>query len=80
MKIEHTRLLVNAFTESQSNYAPLIWMFAGKTLINKICKINHRRHQEVDYNEYNILYEETLQFSNNISIHQKHSHLINALL
>ena len=31
--------VANAFIDRQFNYAPLIWMFAGKTLINKICKI-----------------------------------------
>ena len=41
------RILANAFIDSQFNYVPLIWMFAGKTLINKICKIHHRTLQMV---------------------------------
>ena len=58
--VEKARILSNAFIDSQFNYASLIWMFAGKTLINKICKIHHRTIQVV-YNEYNKSYEELLQ-------------------
>ena len=46
-------------------------MFAGKTLINKICKIHHRKFQVV-YNEYNKSYQELLQLNNIVSIHQRH--------
>ena len=42
LTIEKARVLANAFIDNQFNYDPLIWMFAGKTLINKICKIHHR--------------------------------------
>ena len=34
-----------AFIHSQFNYAPLIWLFAGKTAINKICKTHYRTLQ-----------------------------------
>ena len=46
-------------------------MFAGKTLINKICKIHHRTLRVV-YNEYNKSYGEPLQLNNNVSINQRH--------
>ena len=46
-------------------------MFAGKTLINKICNI-HRSTLQVVYNEYNKSYEELLQLKNDVSIHQRH--------
>ena len=62
---------IYAFIDSQFNYVPLIWMFAGKTLINKICKIHHRTLRVV-YNEYNKSYGELLQLNNNVSIHQRH--------
>ena len=39
LRIEKARILANAFIDSQFNYALLIWMFPGKTLINKICKL-----------------------------------------
>ena len=37
---EKARILANAFINSQFNYAPLIWMFASKTAINKNLKIH----------------------------------------
>ena len=36
--------------KSLTNYAPLIWMFAGKKLLNKICKLHHRTLQIVNFN------------------------------
>ena len=66
---EKARILVNAFIGRQFNYASLIWMFAGKKLINKITKIHHRALRVVS-NEYNKSYGELLQFNNNMSIHQ----------
>ena len=69
LTVEKARILANAFFDCQFNYAPLIWMFAGKTLINKICKIHHRTLQVV-YNEYNKSYQELLQLNNIVSIHQ----------
>ena len=71
LTVEKARILANAFIDKQFNYASLIWMFAGKTLINKICKI-HRRTPRVVYNEYNKSYRELLQLNNNVSIHQRH--------
>ena len=53
LKVEKARTLANAFIDSQFNYAPLTWMFAGKVLINKICKTNQRTLQVV----YNKLYK-----------------------
>ena len=71
LTVEKARVLANAFINSQFNYAPLIRMFAGKTLINKICKIHHRTLQVV-CNEYNKSYQELLQLNNIVSIHQRH--------
>ena len=71
MKVEKARILANALIDSQFNYAPLMWMFAGKTLINKICKIHHRTLRVV-YNEYNKSSGELLQHNINVSIHQRH--------
>ena len=59
LSVDKAKLLANAFTDSQFNYAPLIWMFAGKTLINKICKIHHRTLQVV-YDDFNKSYNELL--------------------
>ena len=65
------RLLANAFIDSQLNYVFLIWMFAGKTLINKIYKIHHRTKQIV-YDDFNKSYDELLEQNKDLSIHQRH--------
>ena len=68
-RIGKARLLIHLLIASF--YAPLILMFTGKTLIDKICKIHHRQLQVV-YNEYNKSYKELLQLNNNVPIHQRH--------
>ena len=42
LTIEKAKILGNAFIDSQSNYAPLLWMFCRKTLYSKIEKIHHK--------------------------------------
>ena len=71
LSVDKAKLLANAFIDSQFSYAPLIWMFAGKTLINKICKIHHRTLQVV-YDDFNKSYDELLELNNDLSIHQRH--------
>ena len=71
LSVHKARLLANAFIDSQFNYAPLIWMFAGKTLLNKICKIHDRTLQLV-YNDFDKSYDELLELNRDRSIHQRH--------
>ena len=75
LMVEKARILANAFINSQFNYAPLIWMFASKTAINKILNIHYRTPQVV-YREYRKSYEELLQINKDISIHQKHLRIL----
>ena len=53
------------------NYAPLIWMFANKSSIDKILKI-HKRILQIVYGVYVESYENLLNRSDDISLHQKH--------
>ena len=48
---EKARILANAFTESQFNYAPLTWMFASKMAISKICQLHYKTFKVI-YNQY----------------------------
>ena len=75
MTVDKARILANASINSQFNYAPLIWMFASKTAINKILKIHYRTLQVV-YSEYQKSYEELLQINKDISVHQKHLRIL----
>ena len=69
--VEKARILANAFINTMFNYAPLIWMFASKTAINKILKIHYRT-----FSECHKSYEELLQITESISIHQKHLRIL----
>ena len=62
-----TKLLYNAFINSQFNYASIIWMFCQDHL--KIEKIQYKTLKMV-YNS-NESYEELLLRNNEVSIHQK---------
>ena len=46
-------------------------MFTGKLSIAKICKI-HFRTLQIVYNNYDKSYHDLLNFSNDVSIHQRH--------
>ena len=71
LKDEKDKLLANAFINIQFTYAPLIWMFPGKSSIAKVFKVHFQTLQTV-YNNYDKSYHDLLNFSNNVSIHQKH--------
>ena len=47
LSVDEARMLANAFIDNEFNYAPLVWLFAGKTLLNRICKIHYRTLQVV---------------------------------
>ena len=61
----------NVFINCQFLYAPLIWMFASKSSINKICKI-YFRTLHIVHNAHEKLYKKLLTISNDISVHRKH--------
>ena len=75
LTVKKSKFLANAFINSQFTYAPLIWMFAGKSSITKICKMDFRTLQIV-YNNYDKSYQDLFYFSSDISIHQKHLQLL----
>ena len=71
LTVEKAKMFANAFINSQFNYAPLVWMFAGKTSINKICIIHHRTLQVI-HNDYQKSYDKLLDINKDVNIHQKH--------
>ena len=70
LTVKKSKMLANAFINSQFNYPPLVWMFAGKTSINRICKIHHRTLQEI-HNDYQKSYHELLDINKDVNIHKK---------
>ena len=75
LSTEKARLLVTVFINSQFYYPPLIWIFAGKTLISKVQKI-HIRTLQVVCTTYEKSYHELFILNREISIHQKHLHFL----
>ena len=78
LSLEKTRMLGNTFIDSQFNYAPLIWMFCRKGLYLKMQKIHHKT-LKVIY-QSNKTYEELLELSETVSIHQWHLKFTKVLL
>ena len=70
LTIEKTKILGNAFIDSQFNYAPLLWMFCRKTLYSKMEKIHHETLKVI--HESNDIYDNHLLQSNTVSVHQRH--------
>ena len=70
LTIEKAKTLGNAFIDSQSNHAPLLWMFCRKTLYSKIEKIHHKT-LKVIY-ESSDTYDNLFLQSNTVSVHQRH--------
>ena len=71
---DQAKLLYNAFINSQFNYAPIILMFCRKNQYLKIQKVHHKVLKVV-FNSDNS-YDELLQMSNEITIHQKYLHAL----
>ena len=71
---DQAKLLSNAFINNQFNYAPIIWMFCRKNQYLKIQKIHHKAIKVV-FTSYDA-YDELLQMSSKITIHQKHLHAL----
>ena len=64
------KLLMKIFLESLVNYFPLIWMFCGKSLNNKI-NVLHERALRIAYNDYTSSFETLLENDFSVTIHQK---------
>ena len=63
-------LLYNSFILTNFNYCPLIWMFCGKTINDKVNSV-HKRALRVLLNDYNSSFEELLHRNEEVTIHEK---------
>ena len=70
MNQEKLRLLMKSFIESQFSYCPLIWMFHGRTLNNRINRL-HERGLRLVYKNYALSFEELLRKDNSFTIHHR---------
>ena len=69
------RTLTKAFIESQFGYCPLIWMFCGRNLNNRINHL-HERSLRIVYNDYESSFQELLELDNSVSNHHRNIRLL----
>ena len=74
MITEHRRMLIKAFTESQFDCCPLVWMCCNRnwSRINHL----HERSLKIVYNDNVSLFEELLQGDQSVNIHHSNIRLI----
>ena len=68
--IQKRRTIMKSFVTSQFSYCPLIWMFHGRRLNNKINSI-HERALRIAYQDNTSAFQELLNKDNSVSIHQR---------
>ena len=56
LTVEKARILAKGLIDSQFNYAPLIWMFAGKTLINEWFTVNLQLNNNMSIRQRHLQY------------------------
>ena len=70
MRTNKKRVLMKAFIESQFNYCPLIWMFDGRGVNNKINHL-HERSLRIVYKDNISSFEDLLKKDSSFTIHQR---------
>ena len=70
MDLKQTRNIMRAFVESQFGCCPLIWIFHGRGLNNKINPI-HERALRITYKDKSSTFQELLEKDNYVSIHHR---------
>ena len=70
MSIKQRRVLMKSFIESQFGYCPLIWMFHGRGLNNKINHL-HERSLRIVYKDNNSSFKELLKKDNSFTVHHR---------
>ena len=70
LSVSKRKILLKTFFESLFNYCPLIWMFCGRSLNNKI-NVLHERALRIAYNDYTSSFETLLDNDFSVTIHQK---------
>ena len=70
MDLAKRKSLMKQLIISQFNYCPLIWMFHGRQLNNRINEI-HERALRLVYNDNNLTFNDLLELDNSVTIHQR---------
>ena len=69
MKITQRKVLMKSFVLSHFGYCPLVWMFCGRSLNNRINRI-HERGLRMVYDDYTSTFESLLGRDQSFTIHE----------
>ena len=70
INIKQRRVLLKCCIESQFGYCPLIWMFDGRGLNDKINHL-HERSLRIVYKDNNSSFKELLKKGNSFTVHHR---------
>ena len=70
MSIKQSRVLRKSFTESQFGYCPLIWVFHGTEVNNKI-NLLYKRSLRIVYKDNNSSFKDLLKKDNSFTVHHR---------
>ena len=70
MRIKQRRVLMKSFIVSQFGYCPLIWMFHGRGVNNKINHL-HERSLRIVYKDSNSSFKDLLKKDNSFTVHHR---------
>ena len=70
MTVSKKRIIMKSFIESQFEYCPLMWIFHGRGLNNKINRI-HERALRITYNDKSSSYGQLLTKDRSVTIHHR---------
>ena len=71
MSIKQKRVLMKSFNESQFGYSPVIWMFDGRGVNNKIHHL-HERSLRTVYKDNNSSFKELSKKGNSFTVHHRY--------
>ena len=70
MTFDQRRIILNSFITSDSPYCPIVWMFHGRKLNERINHI-HERALRIVYKDFNSAFEELFIEDNSLNIHHR---------
>ena len=77
MKVDKKRIIIEAFTEVQLGYCPLVWMFHSRSLNNKINRI-HERALRIPYNVNSSSFQKLFEKDKPVTIHHRNIKILAA--
>ena len=75
LSFDKKRIIFKAFFESQFKYCPLVWMFHGREVNQRINRL-HERALRIVYNDYVSTFEHLLEKDDSCTVHHSNLHFL----